>query len=385
VTEDDLTPWQDSPLVKAMTTDGTDGELSGENAALAAFQASTHGRRGRGLVRLISTGATSVALVGLVGGGVAAAAYTRSLPKPVQTVMHEVLGPIGVPAPEPHKPSNPPNGSSGASAGDPVIPATSTATPVPTRSESPSTQSSPSARPSASAAKPAGGLPVGSASPTVSPSPTPSESPTATPTPTPTPIPTPTGPVGDPSTWSISSAASSQLVRVHQNVRITGTLYDASGQPVPDQRVVIRVRHAGTAGWQRAAVRRTDSDGSVRARLDDLMQNTVVVLGAGHGVHSSPLQIVVRPVLSASSTPSTDGTSYVVTVTADGGQPGDIVDLMKHTASGWERVGEAQLDGSASASFSVPAPKRQHGYVLRLPATDVHGAAATRIVLQPLS
>ena len=46
MTEDDLTPWQDSPLVKALTTDGTDSELSGENAALAAFQASTHGRGG---------------------------------------------------------------------------------------------------------------------------------------------------------------------------------------------------------------------------------------------------------------------------------------------------------------------------------------------------
>lgn len=181
----------------------------------------------------------------------------------------------------------------------------------------------------------------------------------------------------------MTAAASSQMVRVHADVRITGTLYDAAGQPVPDHRVVVRVHSAGGSGWQDAAVRRTAADGSVRGRLDDMTQNTVVVLGAGHGVKSSPLRIVVRPTLTASATPTADGASYVVTVSADGGDPGDVVDLFEHTANGWQQVGAAQLDDSTSASFSVPAPKRQRGYVLRLPVTNVHGNAATRIVLQP--
>lgn len=383
MTHDDLTPWQDTAFLQALTSEGTDSELAGENAALAAFHKSaSHSRHG--VVRLLGTGVTSVALVGLVGGGVAAAAYTRSLPKPVQDVMHDVLGPIGVPAP--HNPTS--SGHRRTAAVGTKQPFTSTAhgTSATTPTASPDVASpSPSAHPSLPAANPVVSPPVGSPTPTLTPSASLSPQASTTPTPTATPSATPTGPAGDPSTWSMTATASSQAVKVHDSVRISGTLLDASGQPVADRRVVIRVHQAGTDGWERAAARRTDANGSVQARLDDLTQNTVVVLGAGHGVHSSPLRIVVEPTLSTTVTPGADGSSYVITVTADGGRPGDVVNLVRHTSSGWEQVGQAQLDSSGSASFSVPAPKRQRGYVVRLPATNMHGAAATRIVLQPLS
>lgn len=380
MTQDDLTPFEDSPLLHALTSDGTDAELSGESAALAAFQSSAPGRRRR-VVRFLGAGVTSVALVGVVGGGVAAAAYTRSLPAPVQDVMHDVLGPIGVPAS--HKaPSHPRrtvaggDGSHHSSASPIAVTGAGSPTTAPSGSATTSPGTSASPKPSGSSSP----SPTTSATPSASLS----ASPTSTPTPTITPTPTPTGPVGDPSTWSITAAVSSQVVHVHDSVGISGTLYDAAGQPVPNHRVVVRVHQAGATGWQRAAVRRTDANGAIRGRLDDLTVNTIVVLGAGHEVHSSPVHIVVRPTLSASATPSSDGTSYIVTVTADGGQAGDVIDLLKHTASGWEQVGEATLDSSETATFSVPAPKRQRGYVLRLPATKVHGEAGTRIVLQPL-
>ena len=385
MTHDDMTPWQDTPLVHALTSDGTPAELDGEGAALAAFQSAMPRRRRRGVVRLVGTGATSVALLAVASGGVAAAAaaYTQSLPDPVQNFAHDVLGPIGVPAPaKHHKPSNDNHAGTSASTGT-LIP-TSSSSPSPGQTLSPSPTSGPHGTPSAS--QQAAGVPVASVSPSTSVSPTLSASPSATPTATPTATATasPSEPAGDPSTWSVSAAASRQIVLVHHGVRITGTLLDAAGQPVADRRVVVRVHDAGVSGWQRAAVRRTDSSGSIQAWLPDLSQNTVVMLGAGHGVHSAPVRIVVRPVLSVSSTPSSDGTSYVVTVKADGGDPGDVIDLLKHTASGWEQVGAATLDDSKTATFSVPAPKRQRGYVLRLPATKIHGESATRIVLQPL-
>jgi hypothetical protein len=377
VTQDDLNPWQDTPLVQALTASGTSDELSGEGAALAAFRTSSPARRRRGVVRLLGTGATSVALLGVIGGGVAAAAYTRSLPDHVQSFVHDVFAPIGVPAPDKKNDHGPesqlatgavPQGSSSGSA---------------TRSGAAS--ASPNAAPSPSASRPSTGPhPAVAPSAAIQPTASASAAPQVSASVSPSPSLSATGPAGDPSTWTMSSAASRQNVRVHQNVLVSGTLVDAAGQPVADQRVAVRTHVPGTTGWQRVAVRRTTDDGSVRARLADLTENRVVVLGAGHGVHSSPLRIVVRPALSVSVTQSSDGTSYIVTVTADGGDAGDRVNVLKHTPQGWTPVGQSQLDSSSSASFAIGAPRQQKRYVVRLPATQPHGAAQARFVLQPL-
>jgi hypothetical protein len=141
----------------------------------------------------------------------------------------------------------------------------------------------------------------------------------------------------------------------------------------------------GTPGWTRVATKRTAEDGSVTFWLGDLTENRVVVIGAGHRVHSQGLRIVVRPRLSVSVTPSSDGTSYVVTVAADGGNPGDTVNVLKRAPHGWVRVGQAQLDGTSSASFAVGAPRHQKRFAVRLAATRVHGMAQSRFVLQPPS
>lgn len=380
MTKDDLTPWQDLPFMQALTSEGTDAELAGENAALTAFQKSSSRNR-RGVVRLLGTGVTSVALAGVVGGGVAAAAYTRALPSPVQAALHDFLGPIGVPAPAPKTPITGGHKSTEALGDKRMHSSPATTTGAATPSSSPMTAPTPSAHATSPAAKPGGTL-LGGASPSATPNALITPQGSASPTPTATA--TPSAPAGDPSTWSLTSSVSSQLVPVHGNVDISGTLVDADGQPVADRQVSIRLHHVGAAGWVKLDVRRTDANGSMQYEVDDLTQNTVLMLGAGHGVHSAPVRIVVKPALTASVTPAADGTSYVVTVTADGGQPGDVVDLVRHTPSGWVQVGQSQLDSSSSASFSVPAPKRAHGYVLRLPATKLHGASASRIVLQPL-
>jgi hypothetical protein len=374
VTQDDLTPWQDTPLVQALTAGGAADELSGEDTALAAFRASTTGRRRRGVVRFLGTGATSIALLGVVGGGVAAAAYTRSLPPPVQSALHDALGPIGVPGPAHHKPHKTHAGTV-AVGGSHLSPSTATSGSHAV-SASPAGAGQHSPAPSNAAGGPA---PSGSAGPQASISAVPSTSPT------PTPTPSPTAPAGDPSTWTISSSTSSRIVRVHDGVQISGTLLDADGQPVADHRVLVRVRVPGSRQWDRAAVTRTDANGSIEASLSDLTTNKIVVLAAGSGVHSAPLRIVVKPVLSVSVTRSSDGTSYVVTVSADGGNPGDAITLLRHTPGGWQQAGHAQLDGSSSASFAVQTPQHRKRYLVRLPATSLHAAAVARLVLPPRS
>ena len=375
MTQDDLAPWQDTPLVQALTSAASADELAGQGVALAAFRASTSARRRRGVVRFLGTGATSVALLGVVGGGVAAAAYTRSLPSPVQSFAHDVFGPIGVPAPVHHKSHKRHGGTlaAGTTHASPPPSLVPAAGVVPGNSPTPQ----PSADPSTAPDDAVGKHPVVEATPSLSASALPSVSASATPTPS------PTGPAGDPSTWTISATASGQVVPVHGDVQVNGTLLDADGQPVADHRVVVRSHVPGITGWDRAAIRRTDSNGHVDASLDDLRDNRVVVLGAGNGVHSDPLRIVVKPALSVSESPSADGTSYIVTVSADGGDPGDMLTLLRRSPSGWTQIGQAQLDASSSASFSVPVPDRRQAYVVRLHATRQHGAADTRFVLRP--
>jgi hypothetical protein len=404
VTQDDLTPWQDTPLVQALTAPGAAPELAGEMSALAAFQSSAVGRRGRrGVVRFLGTGMTSVALLGALGGGVAAAAYTKSFPDSVQSFFHDVLGPIGVPAPAAEAAG--PHGShhKHTSQADRAHPRLTPVAGAPTSSLSPApgtpagktnSGGTTGGRHAGDAGTPAGSTggqaqrpPAGStgqdSGPVAQPSVTPT--PTATQPPSPTPSPTPTGPAGDPSTWSISDSLSRHVVHVGHGVQVSGTLVDAAGHPVPDHRIAFRVLVAGGAGWQVAAVRRTASDGTVHVWLGNLSRNETVTLGAGNQVHTGPQKILVLPLLSVSVAQSADGTGYVVTVSANGGEQGDVVNLFKHTPNGWQRVGQSSLDGSSSVSFAVPAPKMKKAFQVRLPATKLHGYAQAAFSLQPLS
>lgn len=96
-------------LVAALIADAQAGEVTGRDAALAAFRAARQrgaaagsGRWRRrlpfagpvtGLPRRLAAAGAAVA----VAAGVAAAAYTQALPGPVQQFAHTVFAPLGVP------------------------------------------------------------------------------------------------------------------------------------------------------------------------------------------------------------------------------------------------------------------------------------------------
>ena len=87
-------------LVTALTADGHPDELTGRDAAAAAFRSARRRgaaagrarRHGRLSPRLASAGAVLA-----VAAGIAAAAYVRALPGPAQDVAHTVFAPLGVP------------------------------------------------------------------------------------------------------------------------------------------------------------------------------------------------------------------------------------------------------------------------------------------------
>ena len=185
--DDDLSPWNDDPLVRALRGPGTADELGGPGRVHGrlpgrpahgtdADQRRSPARAGR---RLGGGGTAVVVVLALGAGAAAAAAYTQNLPDPVQRAVHGVLGPVGVPAPKTSRedasrePASP--------APEHVRPAARRAIRRPRRPVSrPATHRpvAPTKAPSESAHRdPVGDSPT--ETPTESPSPTPTETPAA--------------------------------------------------------------------------------------------------------------------------------------------------------------------------------------------------------------
>lgn len=87
-------------LVAALTADGHPDELTGRDAAAAAFRevrrhdaAAGRDRRRRGWSPRLAAGGAVLA----VAAGIAAAAYVQALPGPAQDAAHTVFAPLGVP------------------------------------------------------------------------------------------------------------------------------------------------------------------------------------------------------------------------------------------------------------------------------------------------
>jgi hypothetical protein len=105
-------------LVTALTADGRPDELTGREAAAAAFRAAgerdaADGPTRRQRVSVRRPGSTlpqrlaAVGAVVVVAAGVAAAAYAQALPGPAQDLAHTVFAPLGVPASQPSQPGHP--------------------------------------------------------------------------------------------------------------------------------------------------------------------------------------------------------------------------------------------------------------------------------------
>jgi hypothetical protein len=95
-------------LVTALTADGRPDELTGREAAAAAFRAAGRHPTDDGLVRprrvsirrpfgTLRQQLAAVGAVVVVAAGVAVAAYAQALPGPAQDVAHTVFAPLGVP------------------------------------------------------------------------------------------------------------------------------------------------------------------------------------------------------------------------------------------------------------------------------------------------
>lgn len=332
-----------SAHVRALQAPASAAELGGEERVLAAFRSAVPVRgRGRHGLRL-ATGASALVVAMAVTAG-AAAAYTDVLPRPLQDAAHRVLGPVGVPAP--HKPGSHPQAAG---------PRHLAASPSPSRQHAPVVV--PTTRPGSPAAAPRPSTPAVAR-------------PTATPTPSPSPSVAP----------QLSASVSRRVVPIHQGVQLRGVL-SRNGNPAADVPVRAVVRAAGDASWRQVAAGRTAADGSIQLHVAGLVQDVRLRLEA-RGVVSPAIGVVVVPALTVDVAAS--GTRYAVTVSADGGRPGDQVVLFRYDGTRWVRVSSHQLGSQDRTRFLVPRPSADPvQYRVRLAATDVHGPAGASFTAQP--
>ena len=330
-----------SAHVRALHAPGSAAELGGEEQVLAAFRSAVPVRgRGRHGLRL-ATGASALVVAMAVTAG-AAAAYTDVLPRQLQSAAHRVLGPVGVPAP--HRPVVQPQAAK---------PGHLVASPSPSHQRVPAF--APTARPAPTAVAPQPSAPV-AARPTPTPSPSPSVPP------------------------QLTASVSRRVVPIHQGLQLRGVL-SRNGQPAADVPVRAVLRAAGDASWRQVAVGRTGPDGSIQLHLTGLVQDVRLRLEA-RGVVSPAIGVVVVPALTVDVAAA--GSRYDVTVSADGGRPGDQVVLLRYNGTSWVRVASHQLGSQDRTRFAVPRPATDPvRYRVRLVATDVHGPAVAVFTAQP--
>lgn len=348
MTDDEIDPWDDDELVRALRAPGSPRELSGEREFVSAFRAQNErGSWGRFAGRF-GLGATTIVTTIALSGGVAAAAYTQTLPDPVQRFAHGVLGPIGVPAAPPEVPS----------VREPVRETLPVITPAPTAGSAKPAPSSPEAS-----------TPVSTPSPAATPVagvPTPPD-----PAPTPTPQPRRTA-------ASLTALASDGTVAFGRSVSVSGVLTATDGEPLPNRTVRLAGRSPGQP-WARLAVGRTDTEGRITLQTPSLQQNTSLRLATPQGLRSTAVRVVVVPVLQA--TASADSGTTTIAVSTQGGRPGDTVVAYRRQGTELVEVGRVTLDADGSAVVTVPTPNKEVRIVLRLLATSQHARAQTALTI----
>ncbi|MFL6059997.1 MAG: hypothetical protein ACJ72E_02105 [Marmoricola sp.] len=352
----DESGWDDDPLVRALRAPGSAEELAEESEFVAAFHAARpRGGSARRIAGRIGLGATTAVATVALSAGMAAAAYTRVLPEPVQGLAHTVFGALGVPDTQRHHRA-PQAGATHVPAATPTHGASAPSGPV--RAHGPSAHPTRGATRPAAPAPPTAPPPVSATGPTTPPATTGAGTPVRVPA-------------------AITATTPQDEVPVGTSVAVTGVVTSADGHTLRNRRVRLMSR-SGSGPWIRVAHGTTDAEGRVTVDSPALQANTRLRLVV-KGIASPALRIVVDPVLSA--TVSEAGGSTTVTVVATGGRPGDLLRAFRRQGTALVSLGTVRLDANGTATITVPTPKHRVRVLLRLPATARHAKADTTVLI----
>ncbi len=189
--------------------------------------------------------------------------------------------------------------------------------------------------------------------------------------------------VTPPSPDAVDVSADSHTTGPGGSVMVRGLVRAAGGAPLPGHEVVLQVR--GPDGWSALGSATSDAFGTVAIPTPAAQRTAVYRLRAGPAT-SGRWRVVLVPALTATVTPGqTEGQPTGIAVTTLGGQAGDTLVLLRRVDGDLVPVLQTQLDSAGAAQFQVSPGKRTTAYVVRLPATNAHGAAHVPVAVPPAS
>ena len=331
-----------SQLFGVLTSGPTPDELSGADAALDMFR----GRRPPATTAMPGPPASkptsifnarparrlaTVTVTLAAAAGFAVAAYTSTLPAPIQHAAYRVLGFAGIP--DTHH-------GAGGTAG-----ALHPAGPGPAHG-TPGAGSQPSAPASA---------PPGASASATSP---------------------PAGQAG------LSVAAASGRITSDGSDSFTAQLSDP-GQAVAGVSLRLEERAAGQLTWRVVGSAVTDATGGASVTAPALTRNAWFRFAGSGSELSRPVLVVVVPPVSAGVIVGPGGRADVLTVSSPLASPGDVVVLQVWSGMRWRDAAARDLNGSDQVTFMVRSPVKGQQYRAVLLGTADHGTSVSATVKVP--
>jgi hypothetical protein len=276
-------------------------------------------RPGRG--RRVGLMAAAVTLA--AAAGFAVAAYTESLPAPLQHAAFQAFGFVGVPsghhsAPGASASHSPGHGRHGSHQPGPSQPGASA-----------------SPQPSASGAAPAG--------------------------------------------LRLSITSSSARIPAGEDDTFTGQLSTHAG-PVANVGLTLLERVAGQPNWVLAGNATTGSNGSGAVTATDLTRNAAFRLRSADGALSRPVVVIVAPPVTASLSAGSGAHTATVGVSSPLANPGDRVMLQIKSGATWMSVQTVRLNNGDQASFLIRIRPKLRMYRVVLLPTALHGISVSNTV-----
>jgi hypothetical protein len=295
----------------------------------------------------------SIGAAALVAG-FASAAYAAALPAPVQHAAYVAFHWAGVPDDHRTRPTSSSGGSSSVT--------------TPTAGHSSGGKGShPTPSGSTSGSHPGGGKKSGKPAG----SPTPSASPGST------------SPATGPVVLAISVPGGATQVPAGTAVTFDGQLTTGTK---PDANVFVRLmeRPAGHLVWVRVDRAETNNLGDVALTSPDLTRNARFRLAYATGTRSQVVVITVVPGLTTSLRLGPKGIKDYLTVSTAFAQKGDVVLLQVLKSGSWVTLQQHSLNAKGATVFAFSATKRQNEQVQAVVlATNLHAGATSAPVTVP--
>jgi hypothetical protein len=180
----------------------------------------------------------------------------------------------------------------------------------------------------------------------------------------------------------LSVAASSGRITSGDRDTFTGRLSDR-GRAVAGVRLSLEERAAGQAAWRVVGSGVTDATGGATVAVSGLTRNGWFRFAGQGSELSQPLLVVVVPPLSVSVAAGTGGRADALTVRSRFASPGDRVVLQVWSGTRWRDALARDLDVSGQVTFMVRAPDKQQRYRAVLLGTMDHGMSVSATVTLP--